>query len=180
MKPTALFQTDRLAIELSPQADDGTQLLMVDGTLDENFNPKQALQKLDETLAPASALRLDTSHLERINSMGTKNWLVFLKGLEGKIPFRFATLGETMVDAAQVVPAVLGPKPIQAETCAVPYMCEKCGIRVSVYKSLTSPDLLSEDALENAAPACSKCGSPTAFDDLAETYQFLVQLTKKA
>ncbi len=128
---------------------------------------------IDETtdFARSLAISESTAHvycrdINRINSVGIKLWREYLNSLRKKnVTLQFFELSPSMMATVNYLSDFIAKQEI-ASFCA-PYLCEKCG-------NLDLKIVKIEDAKSFSAKvpniACSKCKSPSVFDEIPEEY----------
>ena len=87
--------------------------------------------KLDEfaDLSPLPSgqaeLTLDFSGITRVNSIGTRNWLHFVNGYQGKVTF--IACSASFMDAAANIASMFGPDGYKAvKKAELPFLCSRC------------------------------------------------------
>ena len=112
------------------------------------------------------ALRLDLRRIERINSVGVKNWVRYFSDLRKKgTELMLADCSPQIVEQINLVSNFsCGAK---IESILAPFRCGSCGGEV-----LTSFTLTELKAMNGVfpEPPCPKCQAKTAFDDIEEEY----------
>lgn len=110
---------------------------------------------------------LDVGGVERINSAGVREWVLFLEKRAGAPGAGPLTLVRCPPEFVQQLNTVAG----FARGCAVrsvlaPYRCEKCGAE-SLVEIATAGDPVSA---VREPRSCTRCKGATSFDDLEEAY----------
>ena len=141
---------------------DGVYVL--EGLLDELAAP--ALVSLREAFGGASAVVLDLGGIRRINSLGVRAWVDFMKTLAGR-SVTYRRCSPAFVDQLNTVSDFRGTGKV--ESFLAPYVCESSGKffyeELKVGKDITSGNFA---ALENRR--CAECPEPLVFDDMPERY----------
>lgn len=108
-----------------------------------------------------TAIVVDGSRVERINSMGVRNWLAFMKALERfGVPIMAVRLSPALVIQASMISTFLGSA--RVESFLAPYFCPDCEHTEDRPFGVT-------DDLPEAIP-CPKCGSEMEFDSERDAY----------
>jgi anti-anti-sigma regulatory factor len=130
--------------------------LALKGNIDErsDFSEILALQ--------AKSLVIDLSEVERINSIGVRQWMQFVSAL-GPTQVQFERCSVPIVQQLNTIAKFRG-QGIVASVFA-PYYCIKCEHNHSRLIELSGdiPEL-------EAAMQCPQCGGTLEFDDIAQTY----------
>ncbi len=136
----------------------------VEGILDEHSPP--VLNDLADRIGKAPQATLDTGGVKRINSLGVRAWVEFMKKLAGK-QVGFRRCSPAFVDQLNSISEFRGGAKI--ESFLAPYVCESSG--AVFYEELTvGKDIKKGDfAALNGRP-CKVCPKPLVFDDLPERY----------
>src|SRR5689334_6462655 len=72
-------------------------------------------------------LVFDLSAVERINSIGVRAWLTFLRAAQTKYECRFSKVGIRFLDQANFIPGIFGKEGTVIEKIEIPLNCQKCG-----------------------------------------------------
>jgi anti-anti-sigma regulatory factor len=147
----------------------GSLILKFQGQITEDTQLGQLMTVLTPHLSGLKGLLLDVSAIERINSCGIREWLLFLEKLGTMIPFAFLSVSELFIEQAAVIPQLLGKAGTHVLSFQAPFFCPSCNTR-SV-RSLSPKQILTEDA-EYRTPTmlCEKCKSQLEFDGMEEEY----------
>lgn len=139
------------------QARDGR--VAIDGVITErtDFAP------LARALLEGKGAELDVGGIERINSAGVREWVLFLER-RGGAPL---VLSRCPPEFVQQLNTVAGfARGCVVRSVMAPYRCEQCGAE-SLVEVATADDPVSA---VREARACAKCNGPSVFDDLEEAY----------
>src|SRR3954470_11421077 len=108
----------------------GTDLVMrPQGEINEDLNFGGIMKTLKELLANTKGLVFDMRQVQKINSCGVREWLMFMQNVQAVIPCRFLAVNETFIEQASIVPTLLGRKGTQIEAFEAPYFCSNCNER---------------------------------------------------
>lgn len=114
-------------------------------------------------------IAFDMGGISRTNSVGIREWLLFLEKLPPGTPLLYRKLSPMMVEQANVIPNMLGKGKVTIESFQAPYVCPDCG-------ELTTPVLevgkLAREGGKIKAPAqtCPKCKKPMELDWSEDEY----------
>jgi anti-anti-sigma regulatory factor len=88
------------------------------------INENTTFAELD--LNGAKEIHLDLKQVSNLNSMGLRNWLIWVKKLKGKAQMRFQNCPRVVVEQMAILQGFL---PIGAivDSFQVPYYCDSCG-----------------------------------------------------
>jgi hypothetical protein len=165
----------RLDIEVAGR----TLILRFCGFLNEEFIITKVLERIrafSPSKPPGPKVVIDLSGLTRMNSLGVREWILFLEQLPHS-SLEFSGISEVFLQQGVIVPELLGSRSPLVRSFEAPYFCEQCNQR----KLLTlRPAELARNggALAPPARACEKCNSKLVFDALEEEYFFF--LTQKS
>lgn len=113
--------------------------------------------------------RIDISGVERINSLGVRNWTLFVRDAEaGGLAITFERCSPVIVEQIAMISNFFGTR-AQVASLLVPYFCEGCS---------TEHTQLIERAPKSpiAVPpvnTCPKCGKPATVDEPENMYASL-------
>lgn len=146
------------------------EILYLIGKIDENSNFKEI------KLPQANQLMIDLQGIYHINSMGLKNWSIWVKNLPkypGGIGLR--NCPKVVVNQINILEGFL-PSGATVESIEVPFFCDECKTE-SNYLAVRGKDYIektadqSEKILMQFIKKCEKCGS-TAHADIIEMKHF--------
>lgn len=140
------MEADRLVLQLS-------------GIIDENAN----LTPL--TSARAAEIRLELSHVQRINSFGVRAWLEAVRSIPSSCRLVLAACSTAIVDQCNMVAEFHGHGVI--ESFYAPLICESCGEETQVL--FATADCRARGGVLPEIP-CPRCQRVMDIDDLAEQY----------
>ena len=126
---------------------------------------------LDASKIPAGRpVVIDASQVNHMNSLGVRNWILFIEALCEQAPsVTLENLSPMMVFQASMISTFLGRA--QVRSYQSPWICEECDHMAVMTHQL-------QEAIPEAIP-CSKCKSPMEFDSDLDSYQsFRYQLTQ--
>lgn len=115
-------------------------------------------------LPPGRGLVLDLAGVRRINSIGVRDWVAFMRTLVGRA-VAFRRCSSTVISQLNMIHGFRGHAHI--ESFMAPYVCDACGHEREY--------LLDAHGLHGAgravpALACPACRSPMCFDDIPDRY----------
>lgn len=140
----------------------------VEGVLDE-ASP-QVLNELAAHAALQRSLILDVGGIKRINSLGVRAWIEFMKKLSGRA-IRFQRCSAAFVEQLNMVSDFRGDATV--ETFLAPYVCQTSGD--VFYEELTiGKDTKKGDFESIKSRPCKRCPEPMIFDDLPERYLYFL------
>jgi anti-anti-sigma regulatory factor len=158
VKTMANAARDRLSVEA--RRDAGLLRLAFRGCIDEHTDLERLLPTLDR------AVEIDLSGVERINSLGVRLWVNFLKQATARRPITLVRCAESMVTQFSVIPNTCAAATIGS--VMAPYRCESCDHSEPHVLLASELDAGSLDKLP--ARRCTDCGGPSRFDDLPDVY----------
>jgi DNA-directed RNA polymerase subunit RPC12/RpoP len=120
-----------------------------------------------------SLIRCRVGELTRINSVGVKSWLTWVRDLQKcKTPFVFAECSLSIVEQMNLMTGFTGDGPI--ESIYAPYMCTSCSREFTHLLNAEDLKKLIMPEAELPHPSCPRCKSQeTSFDDLPDFFAFL-------
>lgn len=145
------------------------------GSIDEDTNLDEVLRSLPH-VSPSQLLDLDLADLERINSIGVREWILFLEKLSQLSPFQFSQVSQAFIEIANSVPTILGKKGTPVLRFAAPYHCPKCSrdeVRVFTKAQIKKTGTTYQFPTE----LCTQCKQPLDFDALEEEYFHFLNYT---
>ena len=109
-------------------------------------------------------LVIDLAELSRINSIGVRHWMDFVRAREqAGVELTFERCSPIMVGQMSMITHFMGVRS-RVKSVHVPYACPSCK-----HEHLQVLEAARGTQVERAL-ACPKCGSAMELDDLAETY----------
>jgi len=170
MSAKVLLKYPKFTLSMEPaQGKSGVSVLKFDGYLNEAVPLAAAAKPLLESDPWTVEYSFDTTLLNKINSVGLRQWISFVSAVEKERLLRFSVLSEPIVEAADAVISALGGPKTQVEAIAVPYFCGACDLRevdfVPTSKLEIKPGVFSAPDKK-----CAKCGKPMSLDALEEEY----------
>lgn len=143
-------------------------MTVLEGMLDEESAP--VLAALSKALATAPSIELDVGGLRRINSLGVRAWVDFVRSL-GERPVTFRRCSPSFVDQLNTVSDFRGGA--RVASFLAPYVCETSG-NVFYEELIVGRDVSPGNFAGVDRRPCKECPEPLVFDDLPERYfQFL-------
>lgn len=172
MASLVLFETPHFKLHYS-DLENGV-LLKLTGQIDEDVNFGAILGEVHEMAsmgAPEGGLPrvfFDLQKVERINSCGVREWLLFLEKLQLKFKVEFRVASEAFIEQANIVPGILGPNGTPVHQIEIPYFCASCDERTRQLVPVAS--VKRTDGFTAPESKCAKCGSAQELDALEEEY----------
>lgn len=162
----------QILLTASPQ---GESVLTVRGALDDTADFGQVIGDLQGT--KNLVLLLDLQGVQRTNSVGIREWLLFLGRLPAHTQLIFTHLGHAFVEQANLIPNLLGNAPVRIQSFQIPEVCPKCETLSS--RTLSSDVLKWEnDHWSYPSANCDRCQSELELDSLPKEYfQFLTRIS---
>ena len=141
---------------------------VLEGVLDEQAAP--VLAELSAQLSSAASIELDVGGVRRINSLGVRAWVDFMRTL-GERPITFRRCSPSFVDQLNTVSDFRGHARI--ESFLAPYVCESSW-NVFFEELTVGKDVSAGNFAGIDGRPCKECPEPLVFDDLPERFlQFL-------
>jgi hypothetical protein len=167
-EPLVVTTASSARVEISVE-DDGTCVVRPVGVINEDINFSPVLKHLTELNASNLRVKFDLGSIERMNSCGVREWLMFVERLPSTCEKSFVNVNEVWVDLANIVPGLLGKGASRVRSFKAPYFCERCK---EVKQCLLIPADVAHEEGRAKAPArkCEKCGSALLFESLEEEY----------
>jgi len=110
---------------------------------------------------------LDLEGVTRINSCGVREWVNFVRGLEGVHGLRFLRCSPMVVLQLNTIYNFRGPA--RVISFLAPYVCEVC--QVDEYRELTVEEHFPDRLIAHVPSfRCERCGGVLVFDELPERY----------
>lgn len=143
-------------------------IVTISGPVDENT------EFPDLSKAARGVLRLELNAVTRLNSMGLKGWIAWMKSIPKNLQVEFSLCPRAVVDQMGILNGFL---PMQATVVSflVPYHCHKCGHETDVI-AIREQDYLEantdfrEKVLLSAERPCPECGSQMDWDIVPQKY----------
>jgi anti-anti-sigma regulatory factor len=148
-----------MSLQWTVQQEGTGQRVVLRGDIDE----VAPLETLGQQLGGAEVW-LDVGGVERMNSGGVRQWLLFLRAMSGRgIAVRLERCRPVLLRQFHLV---RGDQGGQIRSALAPYLCEPCDLRRDQLIDCTG-DVAAQIA---AAPRCERCGNAMEFDDLPHYY----------
>ena len=147
--------------QIERSTDESVITLTVTGCIDERSDLSPLL-----SVSGANTLVLDLAGVERINSVGVRDWIETMRRIPADVAVYWERTAVPMVSQLTMIANFHGHS--QIRSIMAPYYCNTCDLEhqilLTVDKALTSPPY--------AAPSfdCPDCGEPTVFDEMEEDY----------
>jgi hypothetical protein len=148
---------------------DGELVIFILGSLDESLDLNQ-LGPIDPSV---KRVTFDFEQLERLNSIGFRNWIVWLRQQKDKI-FAFRNCPPPFIRLIAVSEGML-PRGSMIESVQLPLVCPLCGHTESQLMqsgrdySLSTADSKARLTIPNTGD-CPKCEAGLEVDVILETY----------
>ena len=149
-------------LNLKKQSGADGDLLVLEGVLDENAEPK--FKELHKELA--NKIVIDLGGVWRINSVGVMLWLAFMRSL-GTRKVAFRRCHPVIVEQLNTVMDFRGMAKI--ESILAPYFCSSCN-REQNEELVIGRDVSPTNLSQFPARKCSQCHSAMQFDDIPDRY----------
>lgn len=151
--------------------------VLIKGPIDENSR----FVNLD--LNGFNTLVLDLNQVAMINSMGLKNWLLWIKKLPTGMVIKFQNCPRNVVDQMNILQGFL-PSGALVESFYVPYVCSDCGheknqlaVRKKDFHEATTDTPFGINLPETQI--CPKCQGELEIDVVPNKYYYFLQLRRK-
>lgn len=136
---------------------DGATHVVLTGNLDESVN-------LAPLVAVAGPLVVDLGEMGRINSIGVRTWMNFVRDREkADAPLSIERLSPMMVGQITMITRFMGEQ-AHVKSLLVPYYCKKCQREHSEVLAV------APGARVTPTITCSTCNGPMEIEELVETY----------
>lgn len=125
-----------------------------------NFSKLKALK---------GAARIDLSGIDRINSLGVRNWCLFVRDAEAAgLALTFERCSPVIVEQISMISNFFGARS-QVASLLVPYFCEGCSTEHTqlIERTPNAPIVVPP------VNTCPKCGKPAAVDEPENMYTSL-------
>jgi hypothetical protein len=149
------------ALSWAVEADGDRMTAQLSGEINENADFSDLRRQL------RGRVDLVLGGITRINSCGVREWVNFVRGLDGVHSLTFSRCSPTVVLQLNTIYNFRGPAKVTS--FMAPYVCEVC--HVDEYK-LLDVDEHFPDRTHLSVPAfrCGRCGGVMIFDELPERY----------
>ena len=118
-------------------------------------------------------LVIDLSGLDRINSLGVRDWMRFIRICEtAGVALTFERCSPTIVQQISMITNFMGTTS-RISSVEVPYLCSACGT-----EHLQLLELVPGAELQ-VTITCPKCRAPMELDDLVETYAEIMRRARR-
>lgn len=138
---------------------DETVLHLV-GTVDEHAD-LSLLSRVE-----ATSLVLDLAGVDRINSVGVREWIRAMKAIPDTVRVTWVRVSPAMVSQLSMIANFHGRARIRS--FYAPYFCEACGWEGQILMDPATD--LQRDRPTAPEHTCPECGAKAALDDLEEDY----------
>ena len=112
-------------------------------------------------VSETSPLRIDFSGVERINSIGVRNWMLFLTKWDDQKAIEYHQCSAPIVDQLGVIVSLKGVRKKVAEVKSIRILaeCGTCNQEATV--PITADDYRKNKDLQTYLKPCKDCGNPT-------------------
>lgn len=145
----------------SARPDGDSQFIELAGDIDEDAN----FEELENALKGKPTARIDLRGIERINSIGVREWVNFIRRASESTAITLERCSSVVVTQLNMIANFAG-KAVVASIVA-PYVCDACGNEEDVLLNLTSVDPSDPNL---ATRPCPECSESMELDDLPESY----------
>lgn len=151
-----------MSLTYKKNQDAGNTYIQFSGSLDENAGLPD-----NSTVFPGD-LVLDLENVNPINSLGCRNWVLWIKSVKAEGAIKFVKCSPAVIGQANVLSGLF-PAHAQVESLFVPYVCSACNLE---YKTLVN----SKDVFVNGKIAiaeeipCAKCGGSQLMNISPKSY----------
>lgn len=149
---------ERLTWRLDDQAD--PPVLRLHGAIDEDADFSDVL----ETAKKYPDLRIDLAEITRINSVGVREWVNFIRALDDRRSVVLEKCVPVVVTQLNMIANFAGTA--RVASVYAPYVCEECGHEESIL--VDTSQKIDVDAF--AERPCNQCNETMELDDLPESY----------
>lgn len=146
------------------------------GVVDEECNFSVVLTKIEQ-MGPANfEFRFDLGHIQRINSIGIKEWLLLMERMPPVARYSFVNVSELMVEQANMISGIFGRPGTPVHNFQAPYHCDTCNKDLVI---MLEPKQVTYVDGSPVAPrmTCPTCAAPLTFDWLEDEYFAFVKNT---
>jgi anti-anti-sigma regulatory factor len=149
-----------LRYRIEPQ--NGINRIRLAGSIDETSD----FTELTQVPAP---IVIDLSELERINSLGVRAWISFVRDREAAgLSLTFERLPPIVVSQISMISNFMGTRS-RITSVFVPYLCTACNHEHTALLDV-APGVVVQPTLP-----CPKCNSTMLLDELPETYDHVLR-----
>jgi hypothetical protein len=147
---------------------------IIHGRIDEHAD----LDRLAKDI-PGEGATLDLADVQRINSVGTREWMDFLQGIQPR-PIVLDRCSPAIVEQLNAIANFRGHA--QIRTVMAVFECDKCESTGSVEVEIaeTFPDAQAGSVGRLPAPTCEACGVAMKLDDTPQRYFMFVRFLPRA
>ena len=140
---------------------DGTWLVEVAGTLNENIRGEDLVKGLRGTVV------FDLDGVLRVTSFGVREWMTALLALRAEY-YCFIRCRPSVVNQFNMVNG-FGRRGVVVSLYA-PFVCTDCGEAVDHLLDLREHHAALAAGMVPSPESCAKCGASVEFDDIADSY----------
>jgi hypothetical protein len=156
-------------LEVTIDGDAARRRVVLAGRIDEAVH----LDELVDEIA-AREVVINTAGVYFLNSVGVRDWIRLLRGLDGHgAAVVLEACSEPLVAQLNLIPNARGKAIIRS--LHAPYLCDACGLDAAMLLPV-EPHVDALRAMQPPPVACPECGGAMHMADLPERYfTFLVQ-----
>jgi hypothetical protein len=137
--------------------------MIFDGVITESADFRDGLAACEER--QPSLVVLDLARVQRLNSAGVREWIVFVRALgERVVELEIVRASPAVVRQLSMVRNTRGRAKVRS--IGLPYLCESCDDDSVVDCWVDGGDV----ALPASPPPCPACGAAMVFDDVVDAY----------
>ena len=140
------------------------------GAITEDVNLADVFKELSEFGGTVSTICLNVSGVNRINSCGVREWLLFMERLQAKYALEFSFANETLIEQAAITPNILGKDGTPVRRFDAPFFCAKCNQRRMIKFESSSVQFLGDQPSLPQPQTCEKCKGNLEFDAIEDEY----------
>ncbi len=153
------------------QRRDGVSHVAIAGIIDED-NELAAL--VDQI--PPGAVRIDLGQVRRINSLGVRDWVEWVKRLEAKhVQVVLVACSPAVIAQLNMIFGFAGQGAV--ESFYIPYVCPSCDVDRTLLVAVAA---LGPPPHEPPPCTCDQCGQAMEFDDVAASYFMFLSQPRRA
>lgn len=176
-KSILLAESNKVRIEM--EVDGERALVRLVGVVDEDVDFGVILSTMQLLGRPITSLTFDLGGVERMNSAGVREWLMFHERHPKSIECIFANVSQFMIEQATVIPNILGHKQLAVVSFQSPYYCSAC--QKDLVLVLRTEEVLFDGGKAKAPSRnCPTCSGPLRFDWLEDEYFAFLKRAKRA
>ena len=142
--------------------DAGNTYIQLSGALDENANLP------DNSSVFPGDLILDMENVNPINSLGCRNWVIWIKSVKAQGVIKFVKCSSAVIGQANVLNGLF-PDHAQVDSLFVPYLCSACNLSHKVLVNSKDVFVNGKIGIAEEIP-CPNCGGSQSMNISPKTY----------